>query len=63
MNISVLQQEQLVISSATGASDLVRVFKHNTTLFSLSDHDIVSREWKVIFYQVQPYYHGRPMVL
>ena len=50
MNISVLQQEQLVINSATGASDLVRVFEHTTRLFALSDHDIVSREWRVIKY-------------
>ena len=34
--------------------------KHTTTLFSLSHHDILSREWKVIAHQVQTNYHGRP---
>ena len=38
-------------------------FKHTTTLFSLSDHDILSRGWRVIVDQVQTNYHGRPMVL
>ena len=37
--------------------------KHTTTLFSLSDHDILSREWRVIVHEVQTDYHGRPMVL
>ena len=37
--------------------------KHTTTLFSLSDHNILSREWSVIVHQVQINYHGRPMVL
>ena len=37
--------------------------KHTTTLFSLSDHDILSREWRVIVNQVQTNYHGGPMVL
>ena len=27
-------------------------FKHTTTLFSLSDHDFLSREWRVIVDQV-----------
>ena len=27
--------------------------KHTTTLFSLSDHDVLSREWRVIVHQVQ----------
>ena len=34
--------------------------KHTTTLFSLSDHYIVSRELRVIAEQVQINYHGRP---
>ena len=34
-----------------------------TTLFALSDHDILSREWRVIVEQVQNNHHGRPMVL
>ena len=34
--------------------------KHNTTLFSLSDHYILSLEWRVIVDQVQTNYHGRP---
>ena len=42
---------------------LIVVFKHTTTLFSLSDHYILSREWRVIVDQVQTNYHGRPMVL
>ena len=39
-----------------------RQLKHNTTLFSLSDHYILSREWRVIVDQLQTNYHGRPMV-
>ena len=34
--------------------------KHSTTLFSLSDHYILSREWSVIVDQLQTNYHGRP---
>ena len=37
--------------------------KHTTTLFSLSDHDNLSREERVIVHQVQTNYHGRPMLL
>ena len=37
--------------------------KHTTTLLSLLDHDILSREWRVIVDQVQTNYHGRPMGL
>ena len=33
--------------------------KHTTTLFSLSDHDILSREWRVIVDQVQTNYDSR----
>ena len=36
--------------------------KHITTLFSLSDHDILSREWRVSVGHVQTNYHDRPMV-
>ena len=36
--------------------------KHTTTLFSLSDHYILSREWGVIVGQVQTHYRGRPIV-
>ena len=36
---------------------------HTTTLFSLSDHDILCWEWRVIVHQVQTNYHGRPMIL
>ena len=39
-----------------------RLFKHTTTLFSLSDHYILSREWRVIVDQVQTNYHGRHVV-
>ena len=37
------------------------ILKHTTTLFSLSDHHILSREWRVIVDLVQTnnYYHGR----
>ena len=34
------------------------IFKHTTTLFSLSDHYILSREWEVIVDLVQTNYHG-----
>ena len=37
--------------------------KHTATLFSLSDHYIISRGWRVIVDQVQTNYHGSPMVL
>ena len=38
------------------------ILEHTTTLFSLSDHNILSR--RVIVDQVQTnYYYGRPMVL
>ena len=36
--------------------------KHTTTLFPLSDHYILSREWRVIVDQGQTNYHGRPVV-
>ena len=41
------------------------ILKHTTTLFSLSDRDILSREWRVIAEQVglQTNYHARPMSL
>ena len=39
------------------------VLKHATTLFALSDHYIISREWRVIVDQVQTNNHGRPIVL
>ena len=35
-------------------------WKHTTTLFSLSDHDILCREWGVIVHQVQSNYRPRP---
>ena len=38
------------------------LLKHTTTLFSVSDHYILSREWRVIVDQVQTNYHGRPVV-
>ena len=37
--------------------------KHTSTIFSLSDHYILSREWRVIVDQVQTNYHGRLIVL
>ena len=41
-----------------------QVLKHTTTLFALSDHYILSREWRVIVDQAQTnYYHGRLMVV
>ena len=41
------------------------MLKHIPTLFSLFDHYILSREWRVIVDLVglQTDYHGRPMVL
>ena len=39
------------------------VLKHTTTLFSLSDHHILRRGWRVIVDQVQTKYHGMPIVL
>ena len=40
--------------------DRLTVLKHITTLFSLSDYYILSREWRVTVDQVQINYHGRP---
>ena len=37
----------------------IRIIKHTTTLFALSDHYILSREWRAIVDQVQTNYHGR----
>ena len=34
---------------------------YENSVFSLSDHDILSREWRVIVHQVQINYHGRPI--
>ena len=48
------------ISLSQALEDLL---KHTTTLFSLSDHYILSREWRVIVDQVQTNYQGMPMVL
>ena len=42
---------------------LYKAIKQSTTLFSLSDHYILSREWRVIVDQEQTNYHGGPMVL
>ena len=39
------------------------LLKHTTTLFTLSDNYILSREWRVIVDQVQTNYHGRLMVV
>ena len=42
---------------------VISILKHTTTLFSLFDHYILSREWEVIVDQVHNNYHGKPMVL
>ena len=47
----------------TSTCDSELLLKQTTTLFSLSDHYILSREWRVIVDQVHTNYHGRPMVL
>ena len=51
--------------SATSQSDISTNFqfrewslKHTATLFALSDHYILSREWRVIVNQVQTNYRG-----
>ena len=36
------------------------ILKHTTTLFSLSLHDFLSQEWRVIVDQVRTNYYGRP---
>ena len=52
---------EVVIVSAGSTLNSV---KNTTTLFSLSDHCILSRGWGVIVDQEQTnYYHCRPMVL
>ena len=38
-------------------SEFNHLLKHTTTLFALSDHYILSREWIVIVDQVQTNYH------
>ena len=42
---------------------IIMIIKHTTILFALSDHHILSREWRVIVDQVKTNYHGRAMVL
>ena len=37
------------------------VLKHTSMLFSLSDHHILSREWRVIVDQEQANYYGWPI--
>ena len=37
------------------------MLKHTTKLLYLSDHYILSREWRVIVDQVQTKYYGRPI--
>ena len=39
------------------------LLKRTTTLFALSDHYILSREWRIIVDQVQTNNHGRHMIL
>ena len=38
------------------------VFKHTTTLFALSDHYVLSREWRVFVEQVQVWCYNQPGV-
>ena len=45
------------------AAPAVKGLKHTTTLFALSDHNILSRESRVIVDPIQTNYHGRLMVL
>ena len=42
---------------------IIHLLKHTTTLISLSDHYILSREWRVIIDRLQTNNHGKPMVL
>ena len=51
------------LSTSIISINLYNALKHTTTLFSSSDHYILSREWRVIVDQVRTNYHGRPMVL
>ena len=37
--------------------------KHTTTLFSLTEHDFLSQEWRVIVDQVQTNYNGRHIMV
>ena len=45
------------------SNEALKELKHTTTLFSLSDPNILSQEWRVIVHQVQTNYHGMHMVL
>ena len=61
-------RDQRVQSGISAANKNIRLghlwlLKHTTALFALSDHYILSREWRVIVDQLQTNYHGRPMVL
>ena len=52
-----LVKEILPKTTLRGPIHLFTILKHTTTLFSLSDHDILSREWRVIVHQVQINYN------
>ena len=45
---------------STVCISLLVQLKHTTTLFFLSDHDILSREWRVVVDQERNNQHGRP---
>ena len=51
------------VRKAKQQQPLTLILKHTSTIFSLSDHYILSWEWKFIDDQVQTNYHGRPIVL
>ena len=62
--LNVLVHDLVLYVLGTTAFPLFKpILKHTTTLISLSDHYILSREWRVIVDTLQTDYHGRPMVL
>ena len=57
-------QHHLIMAQA-GLSEVAFTYvilKHTTTLFSLSDHYILCRDWRLIVDLVQTIYHGRSTV-
>ena len=53
-----LTRDAQIIYITTDRNSNLRSLKHTTTLFSFSDHYILSREWRVIVDQVETNYHG-----
>ena len=58
-----MEHERDIACIGKVADGLTMSLKHTTTLFPLSYHYILSREWRVFDDLLQTNYHGRSMVL